>query len=471
MSVGGTADLTERDPKSAPLVGTVLEGAYQITRLIGEGGMGAVYEAIQLRLNKRVAVKVMARELAFNREAFARFHREAEITSHLGHPHLVNVIDFGMADSGEPYMVMEYLDGEDLDHRIRVAGRLPLETAVHITKQVASALAAAHAQDVVHRDLKPANIFLLRVPGESDFVKVLDFGISKMKTARTRLTRKLAVMGTPNYMSPEQAMGRVDEIDHRADQWSLACITWEMLSGRGPFLADESVAVIYQVINVEPQPLAARVPDLPAGVEPVLRRALSKRMINRYPSIRDFSRALQEAALGGEADVTPAPEMLPIGPTAERKPQSAPLPGSPAAGPDDLEATGKTEPDAARQVTTFSQTASELTERSSARRLRPIHAFVAAAALVLAVGAWLWLGAGGSRKPITSQPPPAAVAPVVTPAPAPAPAIPAEPEPPAPDRMVKAGSEKASATVRPAERATKRKTSKVRPKRRIFENL
>jgi serine/threonine protein kinase len=208
------------------LVGAVLGGVYRITGLIGEGGMGAVYEAVQLRLNKRVAVKLMARDLAANREALARFHREAEITSRLGHPHLVSVVDFGQAESGEPYLVMEYLEGEDLDHRLRRVGRMPIEAVAHVVKQVASALSAAHGQGVVHRDLKPGNIFLVQIPGEPDFAKVLDFGISKMKAARTQLTNASAVMGTPNYMSPEQATGMVEEVDHRTDQWALACIAW-----------------------------------------------------------------------------------------------------------------------------------------------------------------------------------------------------------------------------------------------------
>ncbi len=164
-------------------LGSVLEGAYRITRVIGEGGMGAVYEAIQLRLNKRVAVKLMARQLTANQDALARFRREAAITSRLGHPNLVNVIDFGASQAGEPYLVMEYLDGEDLDQRLRRRGTVPVELAVHITKQTASALGAAHAQGIVHRDLKPANIFLVNVPGELEFVKVLDFGISKVKAA------------------------------------------------------------------------------------------------------------------------------------------------------------------------------------------------------------------------------------------------------------------------------------------------
>jgi serine/threonine protein kinase len=292
------------------LVGTVLGGAYRITRLIGEGGMGSVYEALHLRLDKRVAVKLMARELASNEEALVRFNREAGVASHLGHPHLVNVIDFGTSESGEPFLVMEYLDGEDLDHRIRRVGRLSLGPAVEITKQVAGALAAAHAQGIVHRDLKPANIYLVQVPGEADFVKVLDFGVSKIKAVRTKLTRASTMLGTPEYMSPEQATGLVDEIDHRADQWSLGCIAWEMLSGRAPFNADDTSALFYQVINLDPQPLASRVPDLPPGVEVALRQALAKRPADRFPSIKDFARALEAAAYGLPIDVTPTPVTL-----------------------------------------------------------------------------------------------------------------------------------------------------------------
>ena len=295
--------MSEPERPATNLAGTVLEGAYRLVRLMGEGGMGAVYEAMQLRLNKRVAVKLMARELAQNQEALARFHREAEITSQLGHPHLVNVVDFGLAETGEPYLVMEYLDGEDLEHRLLAEGCLPIEAAVHITKQVASALGAAHARDIVHRDLKPANIFLVRVPGELDFVKVLDFGISKVKAARAKLTRATAVIGTPNYMSPEQAAGRVDETDHRADQWALACIVWEMLAGRTPFVADDPSPLFYQITTLDPPSLSQLVPDLPLEVEGVLRRALAKKPAERFPTIRDFSRAFEEAGLGRPADL------------------------------------------------------------------------------------------------------------------------------------------------------------------------
>jgi serine/threonine protein kinase len=278
---------------------------YRITRLIAEGGMSAVYEAVQLRLNQRVAVKVMARELASNPEALARFRREAEIASRLQHPHLVTVMDFGTAPGGQPYLVMEHLEGIDLDHRIRQLGRLPLEAVVHITKQVASALAVAHHQGIVHRDLKPANVFLVQLPGEPDFVKILDFGISKLRAATTQLTKTSAIIGTPNYMSPEQATGNLDEIDQRTDQWAVSCMVWEMLSGRPPFASDDVSAVFYQVIHLDPQPLSKRTPTLPPGVEAVLRRALSKTVADRFPSVGDFANALARAASERPSETMP----------------------------------------------------------------------------------------------------------------------------------------------------------------------
>jgi serine/threonine-protein kinase len=302
------------DPLSAEarpvlnLSGAILEGAYRLVRVIGQGGMGAVYEAVQLRLNKRVAIKIMSHDLASNTVALARFHREAEITSRLGHPHLVTVMDFGTSESGEPYLVMEMLDGEDLEVRLGKVGRLPLEATVRITRQAASALGAAHAQDIVHRDMKPANIFLLHVPGEQEFVKVLDFGISKVKAASARLTRATAVVGTPLYMSPEQTLGRVADTDHPADQWALACIAWEMISGYPPFDGDDVTTLFHRINRVDPPPLETHGDKLAPGVELVLRKALSKNGAERYPSIREFAHALETAAFGRWAEVTPPPQ-------------------------------------------------------------------------------------------------------------------------------------------------------------------
>jgi serine/threonine-protein kinase len=321
--------MTEAAPS---LVGTVLGDAYEVTRLLGQGGMGAVYEGVQTRLKKRVAIKVMDRNLAANTEALARFRREIDVTAKLAHPNIVQISDFGTVPTGEPYLVMEFLEGEDLERRLARVGRVSFASAVAIVNQLASALAVTHAEGIVHRDLKPANVFLVKVPGQSDFVKVVDFGISKvLKASTTKLTRAQMIVGTPEYMAPEQAAGKVDEIDHRSDQWSLACIAWHMLVGQQPFVGPDVNSILHQVMNGEPPPLGpALAPLLPGQVEGVLRKALSKRQIDRYPTITAFAKAFEAAA---PLD-TP---MRPVAPAAPPKKSSlfvnAPAPAAPAARP------------------------------------------------------------------------------------------------------------------------------------------
>ena len=283
------------------LVGTVLDGSYRIEGLLGEGGMGAVYAATHLRLEKRVAVKVMARELTANPEALARFRREALVTSGLGHPHIVQVFDFSTTPTGEPFLVMEFLDGEDLDHRLRRVGRLPAADVVRMVKQVASALMATHNKGIVHRDLKPANIYLLEVAGETDFVKVLDFGISKVRSASTKLTRTSSIMGTPNYMSPEQAKGNTEAIDERTDQWALACIAWECLSGQGPFVGENVPSILFQIVHEPPPSLLPQVADLYPQVEAVLLRGLAKNKNDRFAKVDDFATELEAAVTDSAA--------------------------------------------------------------------------------------------------------------------------------------------------------------------------
>jgi serine/threonine-protein kinase len=340
------------EAESDRLVGVVLGGAYELVGRIGEGGMGAVYEAHHLRLQKRVAVKLMNRAMARHPDALARFHREARIASRLGHPNLVNVMDFGTSQEGEPYLVMEHLEGEDLERRIRRAGLLPLAKAVQIARQVASALAVVHTKGIVHRDLKPANVFLVQVPGEPDLVKVLDFGVSKIKAASTKLTDASTVLGTPEYMSPEQASGSGEDIDHRADQWALACIVWEMLSGRTPFTADHADAIFYQLAHVAPPPLSKYAPDLPETVETVLLRALSKNAADRYPSVREFARALELAALGDWSELTPMPfspaqiaALRGADPVSELRPRLA----TALAASTEVESDGSAKPNSARR--------------------------------------------------------------------------------------------------------------------------
>jgi serine/threonine protein kinase len=291
----------------AALIGTVLQDTYRLTRLVAWGAMGAVYEGQHLRLGQRVAVKVMARDLVASRESLARFRREAEVTSRLGHPHIVHVFDFGEAPGGEPYLVMEFLEGEALDRRIERLGRLPLEMVRTIVRQIAAALEAAHAQGIVHRDLKPANVLLLQLPGETDFVKVVDFGISKVKAATVRITRSSMIIGTPEYMSPEQASGHADEVDHWSDQWALAAMTYQMLCGQPPFASEDVRALLFQVTINDPPALRPRAPEVSPEVDAVVMRGLSKKPGDRFASITAFARALD----GKPQDATPAPVAAP----------------------------------------------------------------------------------------------------------------------------------------------------------------
>jgi len=404
------------------LIGTVLEGAYRIEGLVGEGGMGAVYAATHMRLGTRVAVKVMARELAANSEALARFHREALVTSGLGHPHIVQVLDFSTTPTGEPFLAMEFLDGEDLERRLRRVGRLPIAEVVHIVKQVASALAATHAKAIVHRDLKPGNIYLLTAAGETDFVKVLDFGISKVRSASTKLTRTSSVMGTPNYMSPEQAKGRVDDIDERTDQWALACIAWECLSGEGPFVGENVPSILFQIVHEPPAALVPKVAGLPTQVEEVLLRALAKDKSDRFANVNDFALALERAGASAVATVVGRPQIL--------------VPPAQVAG--------------AAKPTTFTRTAGELDNALDVPRSRPRWIWVLAAGGVcgLLLAAFLLFRPGPAPTPVVASPPPAAPMPAAPPLPAPpvpppAAVVPTEPEikpeppPPAPQPKAK----------------------------------
>lgn len=289
--------MSEPGRLASDLVGSVVDGRYRIDSLLGEGGMGAVYAGTDLRLDKPIAVKVMARELAANAEALARFHREAKVTSALGHPHIVQVLDFSSTPAGEPFIVMEFLDGEDLEHRLRRVGRLSPTETLAVARQVASALMAAHERGVIHRDLKPANIYLLRAAGEADFVKVLDFGISKVISSSTRLTRTTAIVGTPNYMSPEQAEGRNADIDGCTDQWALACIAWECLSGESLFSGDNAMSVLLQIVNQPPRQLSTALPHIDPKVDAVLMRGLAKDKHDRFASVAELAAALEAAVL------------------------------------------------------------------------------------------------------------------------------------------------------------------------------
>jgi serine/threonine protein kinase len=275
------------------MLGTILGGTYEILEEIGRGGMATVYTAQHTRIQRRFAVKVL--HYKASEEVMARFEREAMIASRLGHEHIVEVIDFNRTPLGEPYIVMELMDGQDLGEILAVSGPLSIRKAVSIASQVAHALSAAHAIDVVHRDLKPENIFISRRPSGGVVAKVMDFGISKVLSSGTIVTQGSRIFGTPWYMSPEQARGQNELIDQRADIYALGVVLYQMLSGKVPFAGTSPPAILYSVVHDEAQPLETLRPEVPAALADVVRQAMQKNPAERFPTALDLRAALASA--------------------------------------------------------------------------------------------------------------------------------------------------------------------------------
>lgn len=278
-----------------PLIGKVLGECYEIVRVIGYGGMATVYEARHTRLpNKRFAIKLLLPEFAVKPELVIRFAREAETASRIEHANIVDVYDVHRTSEGTPYIVCEYLEGKELGELLTDEGKLPPARAVEIACQICEGLAAAHAAGVVHRDVKPENVFLT---GELDkpVAKLLDFGISKVAEVEgDKLTRTGLVMGTPNYMPPEQARG--SKVDHRADVYGVGAILYRSLTGRLPFSGDDPTAVLAAVVTKEPPRPRAVEPSVPEGLELIIERAMAKERDRRYPTMEALRADLQRWA-------------------------------------------------------------------------------------------------------------------------------------------------------------------------------
>ena len=292
-SLGETAGSgTPRPLDTAELIGVTLSGRYLVTRKVGQGGMGAVYEATHTLIGKRVAVKVLLDKYARREAIVQRLEQEARLASSCQNEHIIDITDFGTTEDGRTFVVMEYLEGESLAECLSRETRLPEQRILQIISQAASALAAAHAKGIVHRDIKPENLFLLRRK-DQDFVKVVDFGISKSLRAsdeaeeQPRLTQTGMVLGTPLYMSPEQARGD-DELDARVDIYALGVIMYEAATGRVPFIGNNYLSVISQVLNEEPAPLRELRPDLSEEFEAIVMRAMDKERTARYASANEL---------------------------------------------------------------------------------------------------------------------------------------------------------------------------------------
>ncbi len=392
-------------------VGARVADTYEVVRLLGSGGMGEVWLARHLRLpGKQVAIKVLhTRVGGLSDEALARFRREAEVATRIGHPNIVEVHDYNTLPSGAPYLVLEFLQGESLASRMRF-GPVPVEEATLLIRQVGSALDASHQVGVVHRDLKPDNIFLVPTPMGTQ-VKVLDFGISKVVDSSTLQTADEVLVGTPQYMSPEQATGQNKDVGPQTDVFALGSIVYEMLSGQPPFVADSVAKVVFRIAYEPHVPLEKVKPGLPPRVYEAVEKALQKDRAKRFQSIADFI-----AAFSGQ----PVPRTLPPAQTGEMSGVARPGMATP-----DSMAWGATSVHTPAPVAAPPLPGSSPSQQQPPPRPRGVSPLAAVALAVSAVAI------GGAGWLLTRPPPP--VPATATPQPAPVVAEPPKPvEPVAP---------------------------------------
>jgi serine/threonine-protein kinase len=295
--MGARAESEEDDPDGR--VGSVLDGRYRVLQRLAEGGMGVVYRAERVPVGRPVAVKFLHQVYAEDRESRSRFERETRVLFKLSHPHCVSVIDFGM--DGGPYVVMDFVTGTTLKDRLE-DGPLPVAEAITIARQMLAGLAHAHAQGIIHRDVKPANVMVSDEIGTGNHVRILDFGLARLRgSASTSVTQSLIVVGTPNYMAPEQTLA--GEVDARTDIYAVGVVLFEMLTGERPFAAEDTAGILDKHRNEPPPHLheVAKGREFPDGLDRIIQRALEKKPEDRWPSAVAMADALERMLQGGRA--------------------------------------------------------------------------------------------------------------------------------------------------------------------------
>jgi tRNA A-37 threonylcarbamoyl transferase component Bud32 len=306
-------------------IGTLVGGKYRVERLLGRGAMAHVVEATNVVLGQRVALKILKGSVR-SPEALTRFHREAQIAAQLPGEHVARVVDTGVAETGAPFLVMELLVGRDLEQELAARGRIPMAEAVDIVLQGARGVAEAHAMGLVHRDIKPSNLFLAERRDGTRVVKVLDFGISKVTGDGASLTQTAVNIGTPLFMSPEQIISS-SSVDARTDQHALAAVLFMLITGHAPY-SGESLTELALAITARPAPsIRDEIPNAPTYLDAAIRRALSKKREDRFPSLAELAESIAQAGTAGSA-----PMALSIRAILSGRASASPAVALPAAG-------------------------------------------------------------------------------------------------------------------------------------------
>ena len=402
-----------------PLISLVVADRYKVLRKLGEGGMGSVYLAEHVVIEKKFALKVLAPELARRSDLVARFLQEARSASRIGHENVIDISDFGQSPDGLVFIAMEFLDGKDLGEIVRTQGAMDWGQAREIVLQICRALRAAHDKGIVHRDMKPENIFLIQREGQPHFVKILDFGIAKvmgLDPNGPRLTRTGMIFGTPEYVAPEQAEGK--DTDHRADIYAVGCILYHLITGQTPFVAESFMTMLTKHLMEDPVPPSVRRPDLviSPGMDALVLKALEKDRDNRWQSMAELLEAVS---------VCPGPESAPKQPP---KGQTIAMGGlnAPAAIRAARTKSGapETQKLSRKSVDAAASSAEMQPSRPGSSSRRTVVLVGAGVAIGIGVAAWLALSPRGKPPEAAKSPPPAVAVQPAAPTPPTLPPVP-----------------------------------------------